>query len=179
MEIRISRFLFKYRVTPQTTTGLSPAQLLMGRRLTTHLDLLNPDTSQTVVEKQQKLMSTEKAPQVFQLEDKLFAKNFHRSNWIPVTVTKVCRPLSYHVKTDTGITLRRHVDHLRICRTDNSIPPADQTESEDWMMIPSHPPPVSATQPSSQGAALPSANPLPSCHYTRIRTPIDIYSPSY
>uniref|UniRef100_A0A1X7U3S5 Integrase catalytic domain-containing protein n=1 Tax=Amphimedon queenslandica TaxID=400682 RepID=A0A1X7U3S5_AMPQE len=33
MEHRLTQFLFKYRVTPQTTTNLSPAQLLMGRRL--------------------------------------------------------------------------------------------------------------------------------------------------
>ena len=44
MELRISKFLFKYRITPQTTTGLSPAELLMGRKLRTHLDLLHPDT---------------------------------------------------------------------------------------------------------------------------------------
>ena len=33
---------FKYRVTPQATTGIAPAELLMGRRLRTHLDLLFP-----------------------------------------------------------------------------------------------------------------------------------------
>ena len=58
MEVRISKFLFKYRVTPQTTTGLAPAQLLMGRRLRTHLDLLHPDTSQKVRDKQQKETTT-------------------------------------------------------------------------------------------------------------------------
>ena len=33
LELKLSRFLFKYRVTPQTTTGVAPAELLMGRRL--------------------------------------------------------------------------------------------------------------------------------------------------
>ena len=54
MEVRLTKFLFKYHVTPQTTTGLSPAQLLMGRILRTHLDLLHTDTSQKVIEKQQR-----------------------------------------------------------------------------------------------------------------------------
>ena len=45
MEVRLSQFLFKYRITPQTTTGVSPTQLLMGRRLRTHLHLLHPDTA--------------------------------------------------------------------------------------------------------------------------------------
>ena len=44
IKVQLSKFLFKYRITPQTTTGVSPAQLLMGRRLRTHLDLLHPDT---------------------------------------------------------------------------------------------------------------------------------------
>ena len=30
IEARVSRFLLQYRVTPQTTTGISPAEMLMG-----------------------------------------------------------------------------------------------------------------------------------------------------
>ena len=48
LEVRVQRFLFKYRVTPQATTGVSPAELLMGRRIRTHLDLLYPDIQQRV-----------------------------------------------------------------------------------------------------------------------------------
>ena len=33
---RVSSFLFKYRTTPQTTTGVCPAELLMGSKLQTH-----------------------------------------------------------------------------------------------------------------------------------------------
>ena len=40
LDVRIARFLFKYRVTPQATTGIAPAILLMGHKLRTHLDLL-------------------------------------------------------------------------------------------------------------------------------------------
>ena len=32
IEARISHFLFQYRVMPQTTTGISLAEMLMGRR---------------------------------------------------------------------------------------------------------------------------------------------------
>ena len=31
LETRLFRFLFQYRITPHTTTGQSPAQLLLGR----------------------------------------------------------------------------------------------------------------------------------------------------
>ena len=36
---RIARFLFQYRITPHTTTGLSPAEMLLGRNLRSRLDL--------------------------------------------------------------------------------------------------------------------------------------------
>jgi len=49
LNVRISRFLFAYRRTPQTTTGHSPAELLMGRNLRSHLDLIHPDVSKRVV----------------------------------------------------------------------------------------------------------------------------------
>ena len=32
LQTKISRFLFSYRTTPQSTTGVSPAELLMGRK---------------------------------------------------------------------------------------------------------------------------------------------------
>ena len=50
---RIPRFLLQYRITPQTTTGQSPAQLLMGRKLKTVLDLIHPDLSKKVQDKQE------------------------------------------------------------------------------------------------------------------------------
>lgn len=40
LHTRLAQFLFSYRTTPHTTTGVSPAELLMGRRLMTRLDRL-------------------------------------------------------------------------------------------------------------------------------------------
>ena len=39
---RLSKFLLTYRITPHTSTGVSPAQLLMKRRLRSRLDRLSP-----------------------------------------------------------------------------------------------------------------------------------------
>ena len=55
MEVRISIFLFQYRVTLQTTTGVSPAELLMGRRLRMYLDLLHPDTASKVAAREKSI----------------------------------------------------------------------------------------------------------------------------
>ena len=48
----INLFLMTYRITPQATTGETPAKLLIGRNLRTRLDLLKPDISSRVRQKQ-------------------------------------------------------------------------------------------------------------------------------
>ena len=45
LQERLSKFLLTYRITPQSTTGVPPATLLMGCRLRTRLDQLFPDLS--------------------------------------------------------------------------------------------------------------------------------------
>ena len=42
LQLRLTRFLFQYRITPHTTTGIAPAEMLMNRRPHSHLDLLHP-----------------------------------------------------------------------------------------------------------------------------------------
>ena len=48
----LAKVLFSYRVTPQTTTGISPAELLLGRLPRTRLDLLKPHLAERVERKQ-------------------------------------------------------------------------------------------------------------------------------
>jgi hypothetical protein len=43
LNLRLQRFLFSYRNTPHKSTGRSPAEMFMGRRLRSRLDLLKPD----------------------------------------------------------------------------------------------------------------------------------------
>ena len=40
IETKLTHFLLSYRITPQTTTDESPAQLRWGRSLKSHLDML-------------------------------------------------------------------------------------------------------------------------------------------
>ena len=52
LETRVARFLFTYRITPHTTTGNSPSELLLGRRLRCHLDFLHPSIQAKVFQNQ-------------------------------------------------------------------------------------------------------------------------------
>ena len=48
----LARFLFSYRTTPNSTTGQTPAELFLNRRLRTRLDLMRPDLGRKVFDKQ-------------------------------------------------------------------------------------------------------------------------------
>ena len=52
LEARVARFLFTYRITPQTTTGISPSELLLGHRLHCHLDFIRPNLDAKVLQSQ-------------------------------------------------------------------------------------------------------------------------------
>ena len=113
---RISTFLFKYRITPQTTTGRSPAELLVGRRLRSHLDLLHPDASHkaTAVQDKQRQITSPTRLREFNIDDKVYARNYRGSKkWIEAKVIKITGPVSYVVETTAGVLLRRHIDQLR------------------------------------------------------------------
>ena len=50
---RINGFLARYCTTPHITTGVAPCELLCGRKLKTHLDLLHPTVQLSVSQHQQ------------------------------------------------------------------------------------------------------------------------------
>ena len=78
LHIRIACFLFSYRITLQSTTGRSPAELLFGRRLRSKLDFAHPDATKQVPKKDRR------PNQSFEIGDKLFVRNFSGTpSWIP------------------------------------------------------------------------------------------------
>ena len=68
---KLAKFLIAYRNTPRSTTGVSPAQLLLGRPLRTRLDLVKPNLNRKMVNQQHQQSfraSNEKGRQCRQLE---------------------------------------------------------------------------------------------------------------
>ena len=85
----LARFLFHYRTTPHSTTG---SELLMGRPLRTHLDLLKPDITARVQRSQdaQKQCHDRRGIKNRSLAegDSVFIQNFGTGpKWIAGTVT--------------------------------------------------------------------------------------------
>ena len=116
IDTRLARFLFHYRTTPNSTTGVSPAELLMGRKLKTHLDKLRPNLASIVYGRQQsQVMSHDKqtSERTFYPNDPVLAKNYHCGPaWLPGEVL-TGGPRNYKIKLSNGIVVRRHVDQMQ------------------------------------------------------------------
>ena len=52
VDFRVFKFLARYRITPQTSTGRSPAELLLNRNPKMHLDLLRGNVEARVKQHQ-------------------------------------------------------------------------------------------------------------------------------
>ena len=109
--------LLSYRLTPQTTTSSSPAEMLLGWRPRSHLDLLKLNTADRVEKKQwaQKSQHDQHAKgRVFVEKDTVFVRNYHSGDkWLPGVITQKTGPVSFKVKMTTGQERWCHQDQMR------------------------------------------------------------------
>ena len=143
---RISKFLFNYRVTPHSVTGVSPSELLNGRRLRCRLDTWYPDLSERVEKQQLQQKSnhdSSKPERSFSVGALVYAKNFSSNTpkWLPGAVVRITGPLSYQVELDSGQVVRRHIDAVRSRRQAPEAEP-EQSDMEDPIYSPDIPPAV-------------------------------------
>ena len=130
---KVARVLFTYQNTPQTTTGVSPAELLMGHKLRSQLDLLRPDLSKRVELKQQQQKAKHDMhtrDRLFLVGDPVFIKSFRRGvevQWTPGQITGSTGLRSFHVQLEDGRIVRRHSDYIRYC----TAPPMN---TDPWLL---------------------------------------------
>lgn len=97
--------------TPNTTTGMSPAELLMNRRLKTCLDKLHPDLSESINVKSE---NNRTKIRMFAPLDTVYAIGFPpHEKWVPATVLEILGMTTYVVQTNEGLVWKRHIDQLR------------------------------------------------------------------
>lgn len=84
---KAAKMLFSYRVIPHTTTGLSPVEPLLGRKLCCALDSIHTDLCRKVKEKQERQTKdhNKKAKgRWFKTGDSVLTQNFSLGpKWIP------------------------------------------------------------------------------------------------
>ena len=172
----LDRFLFNYRLTPHSTTGVSPAELMFGRRLRSRLDLLWPaDSVSSRVARKQQAQKKEhtNAPRSLHLppESPVMIRNYTPggSKWTSSTVVTQTGPLSYKCATPSGKIVKRHQDQI-IARTvppyQSPTPnppvaitahsPAKTSHSEESIATHSSPPMQEGVEPASNSSPSPS-----------------------
>lgn len=111
-ETKISRFLLKQHSTPSIATGVSPAEMMLKRKLRTPLDGLSPWHKH----RPSTIKKTPVGARQLQIEDRVRMLTHKKEGpkWTRATVEKKTGPLSYQVKEDRTQKLhKRHIDHLR------------------------------------------------------------------
>ena len=119
MKHRLANFLFRYRTTPQTTTGVTAAEFMVKSQLRTRLSLIKPNLAQGVENKQEKQKTYTdlkcKRDRTFAGNDRVRVRNMKTNSktdkWILGTVINVCGPRTYVVRTGHK-TRYVHTDHL-------------------------------------------------------------------
>jgi transposase InsO family protein len=129
----IEQFLFRYRVTPHTTTGRSPAELMFGRKARTIFDLLHPagDVKAKVQAKQLQMSQRVKPrPEIFAPGEHVIVKMFGRGpKWQSAVITKPLGAVMYLCKLQDGTTVRRHLNQIWRAQSDLPAIPSDTTSS--------------------------------------------------
>ena len=90
----LSQLLFTYHITPHSTIGISPSELLMDRKLKSRFDLLKPNIAIRVEHKQQEQKCTHDidfhaASRTFQEGDTVYAQDFYQGqSWLIGTIVR-------------------------------------------------------------------------------------------
>ena len=136
LETQIARFLFRYRITPHSTTGVSPAEMLMGRRPRSRLDLLHPDIGERVQKRQleQKEGHDQRCRQrQFTAGQTVWVKNHTTGRpWLPGTIAEVITPQRFRITLLDGRQVYRHINHI----THRVTTPGDKVTSPVGPFLP-------------------------------------------
>ena len=109
IETKVNRLLFKYRITPHTSTGVSPSKLMLKREIRTPFHLIQPGSQ--ITPRAEAKTKTRK----FKVGDMVWLRNFGKGDkWVPGTVSAIRGNVNYEVSlTNKEETVHRHVDQLK------------------------------------------------------------------
>lgn len=141
LRTRLSRMLFAYRLTPQGTTAVSPAELLLNRRPRSRLDLLRPNLPEQVERQQEKQKSYHDCrakKREFSVGASVWIRNpVSGDKWLPGVVLSKDGSVTYQVELNTGRVRKCHVEQMRT-----------RTVSSTEIVSPESPPETTSISPS-------------------------------
>ncbi|XP_057332043.1 uncharacterized protein K02A2.6-like [Microplitis mediator] len=111
----LDSYLFYYRSTPHGTTGLSPAELHLKRKVRTKWDLLTNKTRDKVENQQaaQQRNYRGNRSEKFDVNERVIVRDYSNKSWCPAIIFKIFSPITYKVRTDDNKIWKRHVDQIK------------------------------------------------------------------
>ncbi|XP_046964488.1 uncharacterized protein K02A2.6-like [Vanessa cardui] len=146
MNNRLLKYLFDYRNSVHSTTGVSPAKLVFGRQLRSILDLLIPHPSPSSprlnnhVQNKQCLQTKYHGGKLrtnFKPDDVVMFKSFINKNryvWCKGTIIKQLGKVLYLIKTCEGINVKKHKNQIVLSRNvskNQLVQPGNSNRSEE------------------------------------------------
>lgn len=112
---KLQNFLFTYRITPHSSTGKSPGEMMFGRRLSCVLSNVRPNAKRHLQKRQieANIMTDQETP-IYPAGTPVFMKTPLDKTWSPATIDHRTNRYSYVVTTADGNKKRSHADHLRL-----------------------------------------------------------------
>lgn len=121
----LANILLRLRTTPNPTSGESPAESLMGRKLRTIFDQIHPGSHKV---ENEELESTKRS-RTFNTGDHVWFRNFGKGEkWLPGSVSAT-GARNYEIEVN-GVIQSRHIDQLR------SRVPSPTTVTNDYNVTP-------------------------------------------
>ena len=121
LETRLSKFLLNYRITPHSSIGSSPAELMWGRTLRSKLDLLRPDidhNAERATDRQKSSHDVHSSQRHFAVNETVYARNYGSGpQWLPGRIVSLQGNVMYCVWLLDNQEIVHHVDQLRQCLT--------------------------------------------------------------
>lgn len=107
--IKLEQILLQYRAAPHTNTKISPAELFLGRKIRTKLDLMLPKR-----EEDRDKINEEIKVREFAIGKRVACRNYTGSErWKFGRIIEKIGKLHYNIKLDDDRTWKRHVNQIR------------------------------------------------------------------
>lgn len=115
IEVDVYRFVMSYNSTKHCSTGVTPAELHIGRILLTQFDRLIPFAKN----KYNKCLENAKhvfrgnREKSYKIGDTVMCRNYGSGNmWVPGTIIKVLSPVTYLVQINNSLVWKRHINQI-------------------------------------------------------------------
>ena len=115
VEMNLAKWLLNYHNTPHPATSTEPSVLMMGRRLRSHLSLINPLSAggriKSKIREQESRVESEKTLRRLEVGEAVLYRDVLGKTWNKGTIKSVSDKV-YEINAHNGQVIRKHIDHV-------------------------------------------------------------------